>query len=251
MNHNRWDDVAYDYDKSVEDNKDPIIMRYLDREIEILSNLCKTACKFNKNCSIIDMGAGTGRVIFALDEKLQNNSVQFFGVETSDPMIKRANQKSQNHKVNPNIQFLKYDLRDPNLFEYFKSNTVNIVMCLYNTLGVIPSDKRQLFVDNMIRIAGNNGLAIIAAFNGDNFGFVAPRLYHPMLPMIKQIDEDSFDEENRIFKNSLGFHSQWFTQDELKSSLHSDVAPIPIDIEVDGKSYTFGNVFLNKKLNDN
>lgn len=247
MDHNLWDDMASDYDKSVEDNQDPIIIKYLNREIEILSNLCENVCKYNKNCSIIDMGAGTGRVIFALDEKLQNNSVQFYGVEVSDPMIKRAKQKSQNHKGNSNIQFLKYDLRDSNLFEYFKSDTVNIVMCLYNTLGVIPSDKRQLFVDNMIRIAGNNGLVIITAFNGDNFGFVAPRLYNSMLSMIKQIDEDSFDEKNRVFQNSLGFHSQWFTKNELKTLLHSNVEPIPINIEVDSKLHTFGNVFLNNQ----
>ena len=248
MEHNLWDDLASDYDESVEDNQDPVITKYLDREMGILSRLCGNVCKFNKNCSIIDMGAGTGRVIFALDKKLQNDSVQFYGVEVSVPMIKRANQKNKNHKGNSNIQFLKYDLRDPNLFEYFESDTVNIVMCLYNTLGVIPSDKRQLFVDNMIRIAGDNGLVVITAFNGDNFGFVAPRLYRPMLPMIKQIDRDSFDGKNRIFHNNLGFHSQWFTKNELKSLLRSSVEPIPIDVEVDGKTYTFGNVFLNKKI---
>lgn len=248
MDHTLWDNMASDYDKSVEDNQDPVITRYLAREMEILSDLCENVCKFNENCSIIDMGAGTGRVIFSLDEKLQNNSVQFYGVEVSDSMIKHANQKKQNHKGNTNIQFLKYDLRDPNLSEYFKSKTVKVVMCLYNTLGVIPSDKRHLFVENMIRIAGNNGLVVITVFNGDDFSFVAPRLYNPMLPMIKQIDEDSFDEENRIFQNRLGFHSQWFTQNELKSLLHSNVEAIPIDVEIDGKPYTFGNVFLNKKL---
>ncbi len=249
MDQNLWDDMASDYDNSVEDNQDPIIIRYLNREIEILSNLCKNIDKSNTNCSIIDMGAGTGRVIFALDEELQNNFIQFYGVEISDPMIKHANGKNQNHKGNSNnIKFLKHDLTDPNLFDYFESNTTNIVMCLYNTLGVVSADKRQRFVDNMIKIAGENGLVVITAFNGDNFGFVAPRLYNPMMPMIRQIDENSFDEKNKIFQNNLGFHSQWFTKTELKSMLHSDVEPIPIDVEVDNESCTFGNVFLNRKM---
>ena len=248
MDHKLWDNMASDYDKSVEDNHDPIIVRYLDREIEILSSLCNNICKHNKNCRIIDMGAGTGRVIFSLDEKLQNNSVRFYGVEVSEPMIKHANQKKQNHKGNSSIQFLKHDLRDPNLFEHFESDTINIVMCLYNTLGVIPSDKRQMFVDNMTRIAGDNGLAIITAFNGDSFGFVAPRLYHAMLPMIRQIDDDSFDEKNRVFQNGLGFRSQWFTKNEIKSLLRTDVEPMPIDVHVDGKPYTFGNVFLDRRI---
>ena len=248
MDHGLWDDMASDYDKSVEDNQDPTIIRYLDRETEILSNLCKKFSEYNKNCSIIDMGAGTGRVIFTLDEKLQNESIQFYGIEISDPMIKRANQKIQNYKGISNIKFLKHDLTDPNLFNFFKSDTANVVMCLYNTLGVIPKNKRQRFVDNMIKIAGENGLVIITAFNGDNFGFVAPRLYRPMIPMIRQIDEDSFDEKNKVFQNSLGFRSQWFTNNELKTILHSNIEPIPINVLVDDKSHTFGNVFVNKKI---
>ncbi|MDH3488927.1 MAG: class I SAM-dependent methyltransferase [Nitrosopumilus sp.] len=245
-----WDDMASDYDKSVESNQDPTIVRYLDREIEILSNLCRNICQSNKNCSIIDMGAGTGRAIFALDKMLEKDSVEFVGVEVSKPMIRRANQKKENHSRNPNnIKFLQLDLTDPNLSDHFNSERTNIVMCLYNTLGVIPSEKRQSFVDNMRKIAGKEGLVIITAFNGDNFGFVAPRLYRLMIPMIRRIDDDSFDEENRVFHNSLGFRSQWFTKTQLKSILNSEnVRPIPIEVKVEGKIQTFGNVFPSKEI---
>ena len=245
-----WDDMASDYDKSVEDSQNPIIIRYLDREIEIISNLCRDVCQSNKNCSIIDMGAGTGRVIFALDEKLQNDSIEFVGVEVSKPMLNRANQKKEKHGGNSeNIKFLQLDLTDSNLPDYFKSDRINIVMCLYNTLGVVSDERRQSFVDNMRKIAGEEGMVIITAFNGDNFGFVAPILYEPMLPMIRQIDKDSFDENNRIFHNSLGFRSQWFTETQLKSILNSeDVHPIPIKVDVDGKLQTLGNVFPGRKI---
>tara|TARA_B100000686_G_C16462232_1_gene797742 strand:- start:2 stop:751 length:750 start_codon:yes stop_codon:yes gene_type:complete len=243
-----WDNLAVDYDKSVEDNHNLIITSYLKNEIEILTNLCKGISKSVSNCSIIDMGAGTGRVIFSLDKNLHNNSIQFFGVEISEPMLNRAKQKNQNHKGISNIEFIKFNLTEPNLFEHFKSNAGNIVMCLYNTLGVIPSDKRQMFVDNMKQIAGKNGLVIITAFNGDDFGFVAPKIYHPMLPMIRKIDDDSFDIENRVFQNSLGFRSQWFTKNELKSILHSEIEPIPIDLKINDQKYTFGNVFIDRKI---
>ena len=71
----------------------------------------------------------------------------------------------------------------------------------------------------MLKLAGKNGLAIISAFNGDDFGFAAPTLYMPMKKMIKQIDEDSFDETNRVFQNKLGYHSQWFTKNEITELL--------------------------------
>ena len=73
MNQSLWDEMASDYDKSVENNQNQTIITYLKNEIDILTRLCKKITDSNNNCSIIDMGAGTGRVIFALDEKLQKD----------------------------------------------------------------------------------------------------------------------------------------------------------------------------------
>ena len=156
-----------------------------------------------------------------------------------------ANHKNNNHDGVSKISFLKHDLTDSNLSEYFDSNDANIVMCSYNTLGVVPSDKRQRFIDNMKIIAGKNGLVVLTMFNGDDFGFVAPKLYRSMITMIKQIDDDSFDEDNRVFHNSLGFRSQWFTKNEIKHMLNTSIDPNPIDVVVDDKRFTFGNVFVN------
>ena len=98
MDHKIWDGMAIDYDNSVENNQDPIIINYLKKEIDILANLCKKVYDQNKNSSIIDMGAGTGRVIFALDERLQESATKFYGVEVSEPMLDYAKQKNQNHE---------------------------------------------------------------------------------------------------------------------------------------------------------
>ena len=248
MDNKSWDNLAANYDKSVEDNQSPLIINYLDKEIEILNILCQKHSNKNSNFSIIDMGAGTGRVVFALDKKLHNNSIEFFGVENSDSMLNFANYKNSNHDGVSKISFLKYDLTDSNLSEYFQLNDANIVMCSYNTLGVVPSDKRQKFIDNMKIIAGKNGLVVLTMFNGDDFGFIAPKLYHSMISMIKQIDDDSFDEENRVFHNSLGFRSQWFTKNEIKSMLNTNIDPNPIDVVVDDKCFTFGIVFVDRYI---
>ena len=248
MDQKIWDNLAVDYDKSVEDNENSLIVNYLKREIDILATLCESMCRLNNNCSIIDMGAGTGRVVFALDKKLHNTNVQFYGVEISEPMLNYAHKKNLNHERFSKIDFVKSDLTNSNLYKYFNLNETNIVICSYNTLGVIPFDKRQKFVDNMKTIAGEKGLVILTTFNGDNFSFVAPKLYNSMMPMIRQIDDDSFDEKNRLFQNSLGFHSQWFTKNEVKSMLNSDVEPISIDVTINDVSYTFGNVFVDRTI---
>ena len=248
MDQKIWDNLAVDYDKSVENNKNSLIVNYLKREIDILTTLCERMCKLNHNCSITDMGAGTGRVVFALDKKLHNTNVQFYGVEISEPMLNYAKKKNHNDERFSKIDFLKSDLTNPELSKYFNLNETHIVICSYNTLGIIPFDKRQKFIDNMKTIAGEKGLTILTTFNGDNFNFVAPKLYNSMMPMIRQIDDDSFNEKNRFFQNSLGFHSQWFTKNEVKSMLNSNVEPIPINVTINDVSYTFGNVFVDRNI---
>ena len=134
MDHKIWDGMAIDYDNSVENNQDPIIVNYLKKEIDILTNLCKKVYDSNKNSSVIDMGAGTGRVIFALDERLQESAAKFYGVEVSEPMLEYAKQKNNNHEGISKIEFLKYDLTDPNLSDYFNKDETNIVTVSYTHL---------------------------------------------------------------------------------------------------------------------
>ena len=250
MNKKSWDDISSEYDRNVEENKDPIITNYLQKEMDIVSHLCKIIRKKNskKKCSIIDMGSGTGRVLFSLDKILKDNSMMFYGVDNSEQMINKANQKRLlNKSASQNMKFLRHDLTDPNLCKLFEQDTTNIIMCVYNTIGVIPPDKRATFIGSMLRLAGRDGLVILSAFNGDDFGFVAPKLYIPMKEMVKQIDEDSFDEKNIVFKNSLGYRSQWFTTKELKKLLQTNTEPIPIDVLIDDKPHTLGHVFVNRE----
>ena len=241
MDKDRWDDISSDYDKSVEENTNPIIMEYLKKEMEILEDICKGKMQKNEKLSIIDIGSGTGRVLFALNKILNDDSISFYGIDNSEHMIKRAN--SKNFKENKNIKFIQHDSTDPSMCDHFEESDTNIVMCLYNTLGVITPSKRKLFFENLKKIVGKKGLIIISIFNGDNFEFTAPVLYLPMKQMIKQIDEDSFDRENKLFKNSLGYKSQWFTKNQITKFLESSLEPTPISVNIQKEEHVLGYVF--------
>ena len=146
------------------------------------------------------------------------------------------------------MKFLMGDSTDPKSYDLFSKETTNIVLCLYNTIGVIPAEKRSSFFKNMIKLAGNDGLVIIEGFNGDDFEFVVPKLYVLIKKMIKAIDGNSFDNKNKIFQNHLGYHSQWFMQNEIKNLLNADSEPLPIRVNVNGEICILGNIFLNREL---
>ena len=241
-----WDDMALEYDNCVENNPDTVISNYLDEEIKIIANQCKKIIKNKKKFSIIDLGSGTGRVLFSL-YKILGDSLSYYGLDASESMVQlsKLKQSELNFK---NISFLKHDITDSKIDALFDDDSIKIPMCVYNTIGIIPIPKRRQFFENMARLAGKDGFVLISAFNGDNFAFAAPRIYSPMKSMVKKIDEDSFDEEKLAFKNSLGYYSQWFTKNQIKKLLNSEEKPIPINVSINNKSRPLGHVFVDRKL---
>jgi ubiquinone/menaquinone biosynthesis C-methylase UbiE len=245
MDGNAWNDMSSQYDDNVERNSDPVISSYISEEILIASKLCMKIMKPDVKYTIIDMGSGTGRVLFSL-QKLLGDSASYCGLDVSESMIQMSKNK-QSEMNAKNISFLKYDATNPVIDDLFDGDdSVKITMCMYNTVGMIDVTLRQQFFDNMIRLAGKDGLALVSTFNGDDFAFSAPRMYVPMKQMVKQIDDDSFDEKKLAFKNGLGYYSQWFTQNQMLQLLHSAAEPIPINVILDGNVRTFGHVFSNR-----
>ncbi|MCH9658901.1 class I SAM-dependent methyltransferase [archaeon] len=247
MDDHSWDDMSYMYDDNVENNHDPVISGYLSEEIRIVGNLCKKIMKPDVEYTVIDMGSGTGRVLFSL-QNILGDSVSYCGLEVSESMIQLS--KNKNLETNAkNISFLRCDATNSEIHDLFDcDDSVKITLCMYNTVGVIDATLRQQFFDNMTGLAGKDGLALVSAFNGDDFEFAAPRIYLPMKGMVRQIDDDSFDEKKLAFKNMLGYYSQWFTKSQILHLLRSDAEPVPINVNLNESTRAFGHVFSNRIL---
>lgn len=239
-----WNDMSSEYDNCVEENPDSVISGFITEEIKITANLCSKIIKPDKKYTIIDMGSGTGRVLFSL-YKIFGDSISYCGLDASEQMIQLSKQKQIDLNID-NTTFLHYDTTNPSIDELFDDESTKITMCMYNTVGVIAPSKRDQFFDNMKKLAGEEGLALVSAFNGDDFAYAAPKMYHPMKGMVKQIDEDSFDEKKLAFRNSLGYYSQWFTKNQLNKFLDSEADPIPINVPVNDKIHTYGHVFTDR-----
>ena len=247
MDNDAWGDMSSEYDNNVENNSDSIISGYISEEIRLVANLCKKVIRPDTKYTIIDMGSGTGRVLFAL-QQIMGDSVSYFGLDAAKSMIELS-EKKQSSLKNNKISFLHYDVTNPEIDEIFDDDSVKITMCMYNTIGVITSSKRHQFFGNMTRLAGKEGLALVSAFNGDDFAFVSPKIYTPMKKMVKRIDEDSFDEKKLAFRNSLGYYSQWFTKNQVLELLGSNAEPIPINVSLSEEkqnSHIFGHIFSDR-----
>ena len=81
-----WNDMSSEYDNCVEENPDSVISGFITEEIKITANLCSKIIKPDKKYTIIDMGSGTGRVLFSL-YKIFGDSISYCGLDASEQML--------------------------------------------------------------------------------------------------------------------------------------------------------------------
>ena len=121
-------------------------------------------------------------------------------------------------------------------------------MCL-KTIST-PNVPESLKGYDPIDISSLEDLSIVPVFNKDEYSLIKPM--EEIIQGGRAIHTNSFyvelDGKNRVFQNGLGFRSQWFTKDELKSILHSNVEPIPIEVTTNDTTHTFGNVFVDRYI---
>ncbi len=92
MDDSSWNDMSLMYDDNVENNSDPVISGYISEEIRIVSNFCKKVIKPGVKYTVIDMGSGTGRVLFSL-QSILGDSVSYCGLDVSESMIQLSKNK--------------------------------------------------------------------------------------------------------------------------------------------------------------
>ena len=111
----------------------------------------KTICAKHNPLSVLELGAGTGRLapIFI------KNKYNYMGIDISPDYVDFANQKYNNH-------FHKYDFVDFNLDRRF-----DLIFIGFNSLSYLQSktDQKSFFQSVKRHLSINNGVFIIDIFN--------------------------------------------------------------------------------------
>jgi len=68
MDGDAWNGMSSEYDDCVERNDDRVISNFIGEEIRIVADLCERFIEPDRKHTIIDMGSGTGRVLFSLNK---------------------------------------------------------------------------------------------------------------------------------------------------------------------------------------
>jgi ubiquinone/menaquinone biosynthesis C-methylase UbiE len=164
MGKNIFDEIAYFYDNIFPEH---IFMYYLEKRLNLIKKICP-----DKNTKILDVGCGTGALLYNLMESGYNN---LWGIDNSAKMVEIANQKIPNRIIRGDMLNLP-----------FSSESFDLVISIVSLhhLGDLNKVKKAIY--EMIRVTKNSGNLIIWEHNPYN-------LYWYFL--MKRVPQDTGEEK--------------------------------------------------------
>ncbi|CAK4608457.1 unnamed protein product [Aphanomyces euteiches] len=174
----------------------------------------------NRPNSYVEVGCGTSEMGSVLYDRMAYT----VGVEINPVMLDLAkdihpemNAHRGNYLLEGNALELESILEKSMPSDFWKSS--RIVAILMNTFGILPEHIRQRVVDQMIRVAGDDGVVVIGCWHSKSFRRGVEEYYmkNPKLVGDKvTLDMCDFDSSD-LWVPSSKYESHWFSESELKN----------------------------------
>lgn len=107
-----------------------------------------------------------------------------------------------------------------------------LVVCVNNTLSIMPEEIRPKCVQQMRAVAGENGLVFLSYWNGRKFRDGLVNYYSINPQLCGEFDVAVQDFERRKLNTKTGYTSHWPLEHEVETMLRCYGVPIRDIIEV-------------------
>lgn len=176
---------------------------YMQKELEFIGRIPNA-----KNRTLIDLGAGYGRV----ENELSRLAREVIAIELLDDMYheleSRARALPNVTAVHANITNLEQSLED------FMFNEP-VFLVLQNTLGVIEGDIQKFLSKLKAFAKANNGEIVLSLFRQEDFESWGSGVYTKAQKMIGSVDLSKSDVKKGLIRTETGYTSKWWTQEDV------------------------------------
>jgi sarcosine/dimethylglycine N-methyltransferase len=168
---------------------------------------------------IIEIGCGTGDVIGELE-----TSIQCYGLDINPMFIDFC---LENHP-HDHCDFLVQDACElTNWWKQLEGKyTKPLVLCVNNTLNIMPQEIRGKVVAQMLAVAGKEGRCLCTYWNGTFFSHAVMNYYQRNQDLCGEFDMSDVDWENRELVTPSGYSTSWLFPEEVQKRLRSYDADI-------------------------
>jgi len=114
-----------------------------------------------------------------------------------------------------------------------------LLICVNNTLNIMPHELRGSVIDQMIAVAGKEGLCMVSYWNGNFFSHAVMNYYKKNAPLCGSFDVfEHVDWDARMLITPTNYSTHWQTPLEVQSLLRSYDVDVPDMVEAQDLSRT-------------
>ena len=165
--------------------------------------------------AVIEAGCGTGDIIGNL-----KTDRPCFGVDINERFIGHCKE----HYTRPNLSFTVLDVL--NLRGWWDERTGGkykkpLVVCVNNTLNIMPEEIRGKVIEQMLSVSGTDGRCLVSYWNGNFFSHAIMNYYMCNQDLCGKFAMSDVDWETRYLETPSGYKTHWLIPVEVQRLLRS------------------------------
>jgi sarcosine/dimethylglycine N-methyltransferase len=208
---------------------------FRDTYEETRRQIAEVAVRCNHDV-IIEVGSGTGDIIGLLDNSADESiadrlaEIPRFGLDINPDFVEFARKE---HNADGRCEFLVQDvtvmMKEFWLERGYDKKFENpLVVCVNNTLPIMPESLRGAVVSQMLAIAGEEGRCVVSYWNGNFFSHALMNYYMKNPHLCGKFDmNEHVNWEARHLMTPTNYMTTWFYTHELQKILRA------FDVDID------------------
>jgi len=174
---------------------------------------CASGIGGASRCAVVEVGCGTGEAILG---EVNDAFKYTVGMDFNQRFIDFCNEQ----KTGENTMFLTGDacglgdLLAENCPDWMQHN--KIVMCVGNTIGIMPDEIKETVYKEMAEVAGETGLAVIVFWNGNKFGDAVQHFYFANPQLCGEFSGEHIDLDSCTLRCPSGYTTHWTKPEEAR-----------------------------------
>jgi SAM-dependent methyltransferase len=178
-----------------------------------------------KRVSFVEVGCGTGEFVRAVTDDFRT----VVGVDFNQEFVKYCKHERSSRHMDKS-HYLQGDAC--HLYDMLKTefpqrpkggsrgvefwDDTRIVACVGNTIGIIPDEMRDQVYEEMIEVAGRDGVLVMVYWNAKWFGDACLNFYHANPQLCGPFDGSAVDFANTTLSTPSHYRTHWTSVEEAR-----------------------------------